>query len=60
MTHNVRHYMPLVARLAQAGRSHHGLFLAPQPEFRDLLAGTMRILAEREDHVLTDAVIWIT
>jgi hypothetical protein len=60
ITHNVRHYMPLVARLAQAGRTHHGLFLAPQLEFRDLLACTIHSLAEHEDAVLTNAVVWVT
>ena len=60
MTHNVRHYMPLVARIVQAGRSHHGLLLAPQLEFRELLVGTMRLLSEREAETMPNAVVWVT
>jgi hypothetical protein len=59
MTHNVKHYVPLVAAVAESGKSHHGLFLAPQLEFRDLLARTLHVLTEREEDDLTDAVIWV-
>jgi len=59
MTHNVKHYVPLIAQIGESGRSHHGLLLAPQLEFRDLLARTLHLLAERENDDLTDAVIWL-
>ena len=36
------------------------LILAPQLEFRELLACTLRAIAEHEDHPLTDGVVWIT
>ena len=59
MTHNVRDYMAMVDRLAQLGRSHCGLLLAPQVEFRELLVRTLHTLADHDGANLTDAVIWV-
>lgn len=59
LTHNVRHFMPLVAQITQAGRAHRGLLLAEQVEFRDILARTLRFLADRSDEDLTNAIVWL-
>lgn len=59
LTHNVGDFLALVTRAAQDGQDHFGLILAEQVEFRDLLARTLRLLSQRDERSLKNAVVWL-
>jgi predicted nuclease of predicted toxin-antitoxin system len=59
MTHNVRHFVPLAKTYDRKGDVHFGVVLAPQLEFRELLAATTKLLMERTAPDMVNLVIWL-
>jgi arginase family enzyme len=52
-------FMSIAHRMAERGDHHFGLVLTRRPSFRELLAGTLRLLGTRTPEDLHDAVIWM-
>jgi predicted nuclease of predicted toxin-antitoxin system len=59
LIHNVGDYMRLVEEYGRTGRAHLGVIVAEQIPFKMLLARAARLLAEREEQSLRDAVVWL-
>lgn len=52
-------FIPIAGRIAEGGGHHFGLVLTRRPTFRELLASTLRLLANRSAEDLRDAVVWM-
>jgi len=52
-------FLSLARRVGERGDHHHGLVVTRRRSFRELLAGTLRLLASRTAQELHDAIVWI-
>jgi len=59
LTHNVRHFLPLMERAAEAGREHFGIRPAAQLPFGELLHRTLRAVRDRSAEDFTNAIVWL-
>ena len=59
VTHNTKHFLPLVQRAAEAERDHFGLLPAAQLPFGELLRRALRAVRGRSAEDLKNAVVWL-
>jgi predicted nuclease of predicted toxin-antitoxin system len=59
VTHNARHFLPLVEHAAGLGQDHFGLLPVAQLPLGELLRRALRTLRGRSAEDLTNAVVWL-